>query len=236
MGVTDISTSGKLIDCYKFISSSFVFLVVFNLTSLRHYQGKYTLEIFDMAGNGLSPGRSGSNKRGSWKLTAVYGENNKMELASGGANFLSTFVEDFVVETIAMADAINNVESTETQSLSVTMGEKMNDEPSKECLQRKMIEELSLGRSSGTVCECQLNQFSEWELYCYDQNSGNQCALNRGACGNAISSTPLKCCGDRRCSNGTCRSVSQGRGQGKKPLMVGRTRLRGAQSDTGALP
>jgi len=265
--------------------------------------GAYTLEIFDMGGNGLSPGASGSDKKGSWALTAWY-EDVEMELASGGANFLYKDVTDFVVKTIetespmertetnniepsnvevvvdiietqspvvmtetsdvdvvvdtietqspvAMTETINieptnlnvvvdtietqspvamtdtiNIEPTnldvvvdtiETQSPVVVM-ETINKKPSVECLSKKFVEELSFGTSSGTVCECLLYDSSMWELNCFDEETNDECATDRAACGDIPS---LQCCGDRQCSNGICRrSVSHGRNDRRQHLLT----------------
>ena len=60
--------------------------------------GEYTIEIFDMAGDGLSPGDSGSE--GWWTLIASYENGGEKLLASGGANFGQKDLTDFVVESI----------------------------------------------------------------------------------------------------------------------------------------
>jgi hypothetical protein len=65
-----------------------------------------------MGGNGLSPGASGSDKNGSWALTAWYGD-IEMELASGGANFLYKDAVDFVVKTIETESP------TETEAINI---------------------------------------------------------------------------------------------------------------------
>jgi hypothetical protein len=208
-----------------------------------------------MGGNGLSPSASGSDKKGSWALTALY-EDVETELASGGANFLFMDVVDFVVDIIetqspvVMTETINiepsdvdvvvdtietqipvvmtetiNIEPSdedfvvdiiETQS-PVVMTETINIEPSVECLSKKFLEELSLGTSSGSVCECLQDDSSMWELNCFDIETNDKCAIDRAACGNV---PLLKCCGDRRCSNGICRLVSQGRYDRRKPLVA----------------
>jgi len=196
-------------------------------TSKMHLlPGNYTLEILDMAGNGLNPdATSGSDKKGSWTLSALYEEDIETELVSGSANFFSKDVVDFVVDTI------------ETQ-IPVVMIETINNDPSDECLAKKLIVELSLGTSSGTLCDCIQDDFFVWELNCYDIKTKNTCATNRGACGN----TPLfTCCGDRRCSNGTCRSVSQGRDDKRIPLLVNENNgssgtIRGSQEGNDNVP
>lgn len=193
--------------------SYFLPLIVFLFMSppflVTKNQGEYTLEISDIAGNGLSPVASGSDKKGSWRLTALYQEDNQTELASGGANFFSKDLVDFVVDAV------------ETQSPELVTEEK-NSEPSNDCLEKKLAEERSLGLSTGIVCDCAQDAFSmssgRWELSCVDTNTNNICAINHGACGDPIS---VKCCGNRRCSNGRCRLVSQGRDDRRIPLLAG---------------
>lgn len=223
--------------------------------------GEYTLEVFDLAGNGLSPGNSGSEKKGSWVLTALYEDNIETELASGGANFFQKDLTDFVVDAIeaktlepvfdtvnvrtdeaietpspeAMSGMIDEpsdetVETSSPEPISETINEPsegaietpssepssetINNEPSAECSTLKFIEELT---SPGTACDCVQDEFAAWGLNCYDIITKNPCVSNRGTCGN---STSYNCCGDRRCSNGTCRSVSQGRDDRRKPLLA----------------
>mmetsp|Transcript_47576 Transcript_47576/g.53017 ORF Transcript_47576/g.53017 Transcript_47576/m.53017 type:complete len:546 (-) Transcript_47576:286-1923(-) len=172
--------------------------------------GEYMLEVFDITGNGLNGNDrgSGSDQTGSWKLTASYGENNEMELASSGADFFSIDLVGFIVE--------NN------KSQILVQEEK--DQHPNECLLKKLVEERSFGPSSGIICECvktisasSTTSSRRSELSCSDTNTNKVCASNRGACGENLS---LKCCGNRRCSNGICRPTSQGRDDKKIPLLV----------------
>ena len=59
--------------------------------------GDYTLEIFDMAGNGMSPHAGEDRTKGSWSLTAVYDDGMERLLATGDANFEQFDLVDFVV-------------------------------------------------------------------------------------------------------------------------------------------
>ena len=147
-------------------------------------------------------------------LTALYEEDNETELASGGANFFSEDLVDFVVDVI------------ETQS-PILVTKEINSEPSNDCLEKKLTEERSLG--PGIVCECVQDLLSIsspglWRLSCVDTNKNNICAIDHGICGDAPF---LKCCGDRRCSNGRCRLVSQGRDDRRIPLLA----LEGGRSE-----
>jgi hypothetical protein len=166
------------------------------------------LEISDVTGNGLRGGTNGSDQVGSWKMTALYEENNETELASGGADFSSKVLVDFVVE------------NRRSQRL---VPEENDDQQSNECLSERVAEERSLGPSSGIVCDCVKNvsslstSFGRSELSCFDTNTSSICASNWGACGDDLS---LKCCGNRRCSNGRCRFVSQGRDDKRIPLLM----------------
>lgn len=183
------------------------------------HQGNYTFEILDWAGNGLSPGASGSDKKGSWKLTALYEEYAEVELASGGANFLDVDLVDFVVDSI------------QTQN-PVVLSDSISNIPSQECLEKKWAEERSFGLSRGIVCNCVQDTMSTWALSCVDTKVNRVCAANHYACGTSSSS---ECCGDRRCSNGRCRLVSQGREDKRIPLLAGGSdpsmgTIRGAQS------
>jgi len=171
--------------------------------------GDYILEIFDITGNGLSGSDRGSDQTASWKLTALYGENFEKELASSSANFFSIDLVDFVVE--------NN-------SSQILIPEEIDDQQLNECLSKKLAEDRSFAPSSGIICECvktisSLSTTSSGRsgLSCFDTNTNTICASNRGACGDNLS---LKCCGNRRCSNGICRLASQGRDDKKIPLMV----------------
>ncbi len=202
--------------------------------------GAYTLEIFDMAGNGLSPYAGDDRTQGSWTLIAMYDDDVEIMLASGGANFEQTDLVDFVVseepqilthrpthrptthvptqKPTHMPTEIPTQSPTKEPTRRPTQSpesERLNEEPSDDCLTKKFLEELSLG-SSGVVCDCVKDEFySVWVLECFDTNASSSCLPNRGSC-----ATSSDCCGDRRCSNWTCRSVSQIRDDRRKPLLA----------------
>ena len=237
--------------------------------------GAYTLEIFDIASNGLSP--NDRDKKGSWSLAALYEDKIfETKLASGGANFLQKDLVDFVVDDIETQRptqkptqkpsqkptqiptqiptkiptkiptqsptqiptqiptksptknptksptkiATRNPTPSPTQSRETQSPESENisNEPSQECLSKKFIEEISLGSSSEVVCNCIQNEFSSvWVLSCYDTKVNSTCVANRDTCG---AETSLICCGNRRCSNGICRTVYQGSYGRREPLLV----------------
>ena len=105
----------------------------------------------------------------------------------------------------------------QTQS-PLPLAESRYNEPSKECIEKKFREEWSFGPSSGIVCNCVQNMMPVWTLSCVNTNKKNAtCAATNYACDVL---KPLNCCGNRRCSNGRCRLVSQGINDKRMPLLA----------------
>lgn len=217
--------------------------------------GEYTLEIFDMAGNGMSPHAGEDRTKGSWILTAMYDDGMERLLKTGGADFEQTDLVDFVVfEKNQVLTHRPTFEPTGKPTLPATQVPTQNptqkptqaatqrtttkaptnkptqqpvqdlvsettveeETPSDECLTKKFMEDVSLGLASGFVCDCVKDDFfAVWILKCFDTNSSKQCVPNRGFCSNTSD-----CCGDRRCSNRTCRDVTQVRAGSRRPLLV----------------
>lgn len=172
------------------------------VTRLQLLPGEYTLEILDIGGNGLSGGTSG--KAGSWQLVAIFAGDVETELASSRTDdnhFESVDLVDFTVEKYG-SGVMDRYEF-----------EKENDQL-EECFSKKFEEEQGVG-FLGITCDCKQKTLYT-SLHCFDTMKNKNCIPNRGNC----SSGSYKCCGNRRCSNGVCRPVTQGREYQRIPLLV----------------
>ena len=79
---------------------------------------------------------------------------------------------------------------------------------------RYWVVSRSRNRSS---THAKLSTQGRWELSCLDSITNTNCAAVHQSCGGVSS---LQCCGDRRCSNGRCRTVFH-RNDKRIPLLIG---------------